>query len=107
MRAQSAGAQWCNFLIQLGNGEMQDPSGNLEIPAELLSRGDIIDDVFGDITTMEDINTAVDRAILSFDSLEINNKVLRRLPGEEKLCRSTDEVECETEADATNFPSNF
>ncbi|RCN27115.1 hypothetical protein ANCCAN_27152 [Ancylostoma caninum] len=110
MRAQSAGAQWCNFLIQLGNGEMQDPSGNVEIPAELLSRGDIIDDVFGDITTMEDINTAVDRAILTpknFDSLEINNKVLRRLPGEEKLCRSTDEVECETEADTTNFPLKF
>ncbi|KAL6726201.1 hypothetical protein Aduo_008197 [Ancylostoma duodenale] len=77
MRAQSAGAQWCNFLIQLGNGEMQDPSGNVEIPAELLSKGDIIDDVFGDITTIEDINTAVDRAILIpkiFDSLEINHK---------------------------------
>ncbi|KIH61483.1 hypothetical protein ANCDUO_08248 [Ancylostoma duodenale] len=110
MRAQSAGAQWCNFLIQLGNGEMQDPSGNVEIPAELLSKGDIIDDVFGDITTIEDINTAVDRAILIpkiFDSLEINHKVLRRLPGEEKLCRSTDEVECETEADATDFPLEF
>ncbi|KIH64729.1 hypothetical protein ANCDUO_04955 [Ancylostoma duodenale] len=68
---------------------MQDPSGNVEIPAELLSRGNIIDDVFGDITTMEDINTAVDRASLTpenFDSLEINNKVLRRLPGEKKNC---------------------
>ncbi|RCN44294.1 hypothetical protein ANCCAN_09726 [Ancylostoma caninum] len=31
MRAQSAAALWCNFLIRLANGEMQDSSGNVEL----------------------------------------------------------------------------
>ncbi|RCN38351.1 hypothetical protein ANCCAN_15740 [Ancylostoma caninum] len=93
MRVQGAGAKWCNFLIRLGNGEMQDSPGNVGLPTELMSGGDI--------SGQSNYHSK------NFDSLEISSKVLRRLPGEEEVYRSTDEVVCGTEADANNFPVEF
>lgn len=102
VRASSGGIGWSNFLIQLGNGELQNDSNEVKVPDDMLSSVDIADEIFGDIVTLEDMSAAVGRAILTprnFDSLEINNKVLSKLPGQEKIYRSIDEVmNDETEA---------
>ncbi|VDP43810.1 unnamed protein product [Heligmosomoides polygyrus] len=102
VRASSGGIGWSNFLIQFGNGELQNDSNEVKVPDDMLSSGDIADEIFGDIMTLEDMSAALGRAILTprnFDSLEINNKVLSKLPGQEKIYRSIDEVmNDETEA---------
>lgn len=102
MRASSGGIGWSNFLIQLGNGELQNDSNEVKVPDDMLSSVDIADEIFGDIVSLEDMSAAVGRASLTprnFDSLEINNKVLSKLPGQEKIYRSIDEVmNDETEA---------
>ncbi|VDP26378.1 unnamed protein product, partial [Heligmosomoides polygyrus] len=101
VRASSGGIGWSNFLIQLGNGELQSDSNEVKVPDDMLSSVYIADEI-GDIVSLEDMSAAVGRAIMTprnFDSLEINNKVLSKLPGQEKIYRSIDEVmNDETEA---------
>ncbi|VDP02555.1 unnamed protein product [Heligmosomoides polygyrus] len=81
---------------------LNNDSNEVKVPDDMLSSGDIAIEIFGDIVTLEDMSAAVGRAILTprnFDSLEINNKVLSKLPGREKIYRSIDEVmNDETEA---------
>ncbi|VDP22559.1 unnamed protein product [Heligmosomoides polygyrus] len=102
VKASSGGIGWSNFLIQLRNGELQNDSNVVKVPDDMLSSGDIADEMFGDIVTLEDMSAAVGRSILTprnFDSLEINNKVLSKLPGQEKIYRSIDKaMNDETEA---------
>jgi ATP-dependent DNA helicase PIF1 len=40
-------------------------------------------------------------------SLLVNEEILQRLPGHEKLYTSVDEVECEEGDDVTNYPTEF
>ncbi|VDP31401.1 unnamed protein product [Heligmosomoides polygyrus] len=102
VRASSGGIGWSNFLIQLGNGELQNDSNEVKVPDDMLSSVDIADEIFGDIVSLEDMSAAVGKAILTprnIDFLEMNNKVLSKLPEQEKIYRSIDEVmNDETEA---------
>jgi ATP-dependent exoDNAse (exonuclease V) alpha subunit len=111
MRANDQNSSWPQFLLQLGNGELpEDENGQIQLPDEIISNGDLIEDVFGDIKTLQDMDDVVDRAILTpknFDSLTINNEILRRLPGEERVCKSIDEAECDDNIDKANFSLEF
>ncbi|VDO93024.1 unnamed protein product [Heligmosomoides polygyrus] len=72
----NGGIDWSNFLIQLGNGELQNHSNEVQVSDDLPSSGDIVDDTFSDTRTLKDMIER-GRAILTvknFDSLEINNK---------------------------------
>lgn len=70
---------------------------------------ELIEYVFGDIR-QGNIDELIDRIILSTkstDSLDINNRILKILPGESKLYFSNDEVVCDESVDKNNFPIEF
>ena len=76
VRAQE-NEDWCSTLLKIGNGEIEN--SEFSVPEDLRSSGDIVHDIFGDISHIDDIDMAIDRVILTpknFDSLEINNVVL-------------------------------
>ena len=83
---------------------------NVQIPPELLCKGDIITETFGDIgeASLEELTKIFrDRAILTTtnaDCLNINNEVLHRLPGELFTYESIDEVADMDETLQTNYP---
>ncbi|VDP60194.1 unnamed protein product [Heligmosomoides polygyrus] len=56
VRASSGGIGWSNFLIQLGNGELQNDSNEVKVPDDMLSSAVIADEIFGDIVSLEDIS---------------------------------------------------
>lgn len=107
MRAQEGGQNWCDYLLKIGNGEIGE---EFEVPDDLLSKGNLIEEIFGDIQNVDDIGSVIDRAILTpknYDSLEMNNKVLALLPGEERIYKSVDEAVCDDNSDRTLFPMEF
>ncbi|VDK42808.1 unnamed protein product [Cylicostephanus goldi] len=94
MRTGESDMSWCNFLIKVGDGEAEeDDEGCIEIPQDITSNGDLIEEVFGNQISNTDILT--DRAILAprnIDVYRINEEALCRLPGEIKEYKSIDEV---------------
>uniref|UniRef100_A0A7E4URS8 ATP-dependent DNA helicase n=1 Tax=Panagrellus redivivus TaxID=6233 RepID=A0A7E4URS8_PANRE len=106
MRAQSGDAEWPQFLLDIGNGLMEE----VNIPADMLCTGDLIQDIFGDATTSKDMETLMNRVILTprnSDCLETNIRILIHLPGEEHVYQSIDETVCDPGVDPNNFPVEF
>ncbi|VDP12687.1 unnamed protein product [Heligmosomoides polygyrus] len=68
VRASSGGIGWSNFLIQLGKGELSNDPNEVKVPDDMLSSGDIADEIF-------------DKQQSAFDTTE-----------QKKIFRSIDEV---------------
>jgi len=72
--------------------------------------GNLVDEIFGQHISTEDISTLCIRRIFcpkNEHSLLVNEEVLQRLPGNEKVYTSVDEVQCEDGNDVTNYPTEF
>uniref|UniRef100_A0A914ZC47 ATP-dependent DNA helicase n=1 Tax=Panagrolaimus superbus TaxID=310955 RepID=A0A914ZC47_9BILA len=67
------------MLLEIGEGRFGDNPNEIEIPPECVSKGDIIDEIFGDVMENYDPATVMKRAILATwnkDVDELNEQVL-------------------------------
>ncbi|XP_011872670.1 PREDICTED: uncharacterized protein LOC105564699, partial [Vollenhovia emeryi] len=99
MRTLSQEKEFAQFLLNLGNGSLNDNSDNIEIPERCIANinSDIIKDMYGDIITHKRYKIMANYVILSarnVDVDEINNKVIRLLDDTtERVYTSVDTVE--------------
>ncbi|KHJ87600.1 hypothetical protein OESDEN_12625 [Oesophagostomum dentatum] len=109
MRTAESGSSWCDFLMSVGNGEAeQDEEGRIQLPAEVISDGNLIDEIFGDRITDPDCFS--DRAILAPRNLDVNQiseEALNKLPGIVHEYRSVDEIADEGNVEAETYPTEF
>ncbi|WKY16036.1 hypothetical protein Q1695_001036 [Nippostrongylus brasiliensis] len=88
MRAATSGPSWCQFLLSIGNGEVEeDDGGRIELPTDLKSCGDLLAEVFGDLIpettrTYESIEELIsdDTAQTDFTTKFLNSLSLVSLP---------------------------
>ena len=110
MRARQDEKEFAAWLLQLGNGELQsqtDPTnqGIIDIPSECMLTENIIDAVFPDVST-----ASTQHVILTPKndaSLQLNDKVLERLPGDMQTYYSSDRVICDTAHEEANYSMEF
>ncbi|RCN29714.1 hypothetical protein ANCCAN_24523 [Ancylostoma caninum] len=80
MRAASSGSSWCDLLIAIGNGKIeQDSEGRIHLPSDLMSNGNSIDEVFGDeLTNTDNLSDYAILAPCNFDVNRINEEAIDR-----------------------------
>jgi PIF1-like helicase/Helitron helicase-like domain at N-terminus len=94
---QVAFAQW---LLEIGEGRTPEPAGHLLIPASIMSTGDMIAEVFSDLTGGGEGDCAI-LCPKNSDCDAMNRRVLERLPGASRTFFSTDRAEDETGLEVT------
>jgi ATP-dependent DNA helicase PIF1 len=109
MRTRPDEEEFAKWLLKLGDGELPSNSEEkFELPTCCISDGSLVDEIFGREIFIEDVFALCNRAILcpkKEDCFVVNEEILRRLPGKEKLYTSVDEVECEDGEDTSNYPA--
>ena len=109
MRALPGESDFASWLLQLGNGELNDTSEQLEtidIPPACVCEGDIIDEVF----LTADSSGLHDKVILTPKNehcLAVNERVLATIPGEGRTYLSADSVKCDNQEEGQNYPVEF
>ncbi|CAF2140761.1 unnamed protein product [Rotaria magnacalcarata] len=95
----------------LGNGEVPaNENDEIDLPTGCISNGNLADEIFGKYISLEDVPNLCDRVILcpkNEHSLIVNEQILQRLPGIEKVYSSVDDIECEDGEDVCNYPTEF
>jgi ATP-dependent DNA helicase PIF1 len=111
---RSLDQEYSNWLIKLGNGELPATDGLdediIEIPAELITDGSLVTEIFGEVLNPGQCELLAQRAILcpKNDSVdEINNEILDRLDGQSKTYFSYDSIDDGTDEDFANYPPEF
>ncbi|CAF3572606.1 unnamed protein product [Rotaria sp. Silwood1] len=111
MRTGPGEEEFSKWLIKLGNGELtSNEDDEIELPSSCMLNGNLVDEIFGQHISIEDVPTLCNRTILcpkNEHSLLVNEEVLQRLPETEKTYTSVDDVECEDGDDVTNYPTEF
>lgn len=115
MRALSDEIEFVEFLKSLGNGHLQRftqfSRDTIQIPPHLIANTEnIVEDVFGNIAESISSPQILDSAILApknDDCFQINNDILNRMPGNEKVYYSHDKVICDNEQEQNNYPTEF
>ena len=100
MRADAGERTFCQWLLALGDGRLPPPAaGRGEHPIQLLDdvveRGQLVDTVFPEDALRETPDQLRNRAILcprNDESLAVNNAVLDRMPGNEVVYASADDM---------------
>ena len=84
------------YLLNVGNGDLAtNVMGEIELPNSILSKGKIIEEVFGDCLESGNYEKMKDRAILAplnKDVSKINSDIIERIPGDVKSYQSFDSV---------------
>ncbi|CAF4186948.1 unnamed protein product [Rotaria magnacalcarata] len=97
--------------IMLGNGELPaSENDEIDLPTGCISDGNLVGEIFGKHISLEDIPNLCDRMILcpqNEHSLIVNEQVLQRLPGIEKVYSSVNDIECDDGEDICNYPTEF
>ena len=95
-----------NWLLRIGNG---DDGDIVEIPEEMIVKDNIVEEIFG-----RQLNLSVEdlqrRAILTTtnkDAYNINNNIIKEMPGEETIYTSIDALVDETENLSITYPIEF
>ncbi|CAF2815474.1 unnamed protein product [Rotaria sp. Silwood2] len=111
MRTGPGEEEFSKRLIKLGNGELpSNEYDEIELPSSCMLDGNLVDEIFWQRISINDIPTLCNRTILcpkNEHSLLVNDEVLQRLPGKEIVYTSVDDVECEDGDDVTNYPTEF
>ena len=101
MRTGLGEEEFSKRLLKLGNGELTSCSEKeIELAQCYILNGYFIDD----------ISTLCNRVILcskNEDCFVVNEEILQRLFGKEKVYTSVDEVECEDDEEISNYPTEF
>ena len=79
MRVTSGDAQWIDFLLTVGDGTANDGEGRITLPLEVMGKGDIVKEVFGDsIHPQSDLSDVAILAPKNFDVDVLNDQVRGR-----------------------------
>ncbi|UYV76112.1 hypothetical protein LAZ67_13002570 [Cordylochernes scorpioides] len=110
MRAGIDAQSFSQWLIKVGDGDLPtDQQGLISLPESCIFHGvDLVQEIFG--SSYGDITALSQSVILTpknTDSLEINEKVLDRLPNRSQCFLSVDSVECENVEEQNNYPTEF
>ena len=109
MRAHADQQEFASWLLKLGDNKLQSieptaPQGSVDIPSNVnIITTDIVQEVFPDL----DADDLAQRAIvcpLNESTLNINNLIVRNLPGDSKMYLSHDKPVCDRDEDVANFP---
>jgi hypothetical protein len=102
------------WLLKLGDGNLTNNENfdrdTIEIPLRYLTETTLVDELFGQLISINDIQELCSRAILSpknEDVLTINNQIIERLEGELKIYCSIDSIVSDNEQEAVNYPTEF
>lgn len=110
MRVDPEQRDFAEYLLKIGNGELPvNTMDEVELPEDILSNGNLIDEVFGDCLANNRYEDMKDRAILAplnKDVNKINDEIIKKLPGEYKVYKSYDSVKDQPEG-ALQFTSEF
>lgn len=110
MRVDPEQRDFAEYLLKIGNGELPvNTMDEVELPEDIMSNGNLIDEVFGDCLANNRYEDMKDRAILAplnKDINKINDEIIKKLPGEYKVYKSYDSVKDEPEG-ALQFTSEF
>ena len=114
MRTTPGEQEFSNFLLQLGEGTLptkeNDPfQGCIQIPDECVipKNSDLIQHVFGDFQEEDNLMKRVILTPTNDDALEINEKILNRLPGDVRTYFSFDSVAADTQEERDLYPQEF
>lgn len=96
MRVDLEEKEFAQYLLNVGNGDLAtNVMGEIELPNSILSKGKIIEEVFGDCLESGNYEKMKDRAILAplnKDVSKINSDIIERIPGNVKSYQSFDSV---------------
>uniref|UniRef100_A0A2C9KZE4 ATP-dependent DNA helicase n=1 Tax=Biomphalaria glabrata TaxID=6526 RepID=A0A2C9KZE4_BIOGL len=96
MRVDEEETAFAEFLLRIGDGELPlNDMGAIALPQDVISKTNIIDEVYGDCLADQNYEKMKDRAILAplnKDVYMINCELIDRLPGEEKVYFSFDSI---------------
>ncbi|CAG7718712.1 unnamed protein product, partial [Allacma fusca] len=112
MRARND-EEFAKWVLKLGNGDLNmtvdSRSDTVEIPSHFISSNGVINEIFGGITeaTVQDYANRAILCPLNDDSFKINSDVLQLLPGEEKVYKSADTIDCATGDDNSYYPVEY
>jgi hypothetical protein len=111
MRAAVNQQQFAKWLLDLGDGALRcehTVPDSISIPNQCnIAHGHIEDDVFPDMSNPKALTTTVILTPTNDTSLEVNNNVLKKLPGQQRVYLSTDAAICDDEEEANNYPVEF
>lgn len=110
-------ADFNDWLLQIGDGTLSNDGGPdedyIEIPQDMLSTGDIVKDIFGEVLSTDtdaDVAEIATKIILTpknADALKLNNKILSMIPGDTIVYRSVDSIATDDGAATDNYPMQF
>ncbi|XP_053567008.1 LOW QUALITY PROTEIN: uncharacterized protein LOC128656868 [Bombina bombina] len=110
----SVDPEFSNWLLQLGQGSLNNseglPEDLVEIPSKLICHDCIISEIFGKRLLPSDLHSFSKKAILCTKNChvdQINEHVLNILDGDEKIYLSSDSIDDQTDEDAQNYPIEF
>ena len=110
MRVDPKQRDFAEYLLNLGNGNLPvNAMDEIELSEEILSSGNLIDEVFGDCLANGRYEDMKDRAILAplkKEVSEINDKIIDKLPREPKVYKSYDSTKDEPDG-ALQFLAEF
>ncbi|PIC28806.1 hypothetical protein B9Z55_020608 [Caenorhabditis nigoni] len=93
MRVTSGDKDWIDFLLRVGNGTENDIDEQISLDPECMSQNDIVSEVFGEkLQSSMDLSEKAILAPKNVDVDKMNEKVLKRLEGDEKAYFSRDEI---------------
>ncbi|VDL84819.1 unnamed protein product [Nippostrongylus brasiliensis] len=115
MRARDATVEWQEFLLKVGNGEVNDADGCIALPQDRICTGDIVTSVFGETIQPGSVYDLAERAILAPKNSHvhtINADTLTRLRvlnqgTDEKIFRSVDEAIVDGNVDQFQMPTEY
>lgn len=114
MRALETESDFAEFLLQIGNGtyptHLDLGVDVIELPQQLISTSDIVEEIYGDISNLVLTNDVIDHCILSpknEDCLNINEKIMNLLPGDFTTYHSYDRVVTDNDVEQNNYPTEF
>ena len=90
---------FAKYILELGNGNLpKNELNEIELPEDIISSGNLIEEVFGECLSKQSFDLMKDRVILASINKEvskINAKIVDRLPGEYKSYKRYDSVKDE------------
>jgi len=113
MRTGSNEQAFADWLLQLGNGDLNNPHGEVELrdfKPNILETGSLIDSIFGKTVDTTDNQRLADSVILcphNEDTFSANDEIVRRIESEEYIYESVDSTASEAEEDKISFPLEY
>lgn len=102
------------WLLKVGNGNLEPTPGiidnnTIHIPIQMIETHDLITSIFNNIQEMtaEELSRRVIVAPTNSQTLEMNQKIISMISGNEKIYFSADSVVTEDPTDTLNFPAEF